>query len=127
MAPRPPNPNHPLVKARERVGYQQKVAADRLGISPNTLGRYERGERRPDSALLERMAQVYRVPIETLLAPASVSRGTHPVGTRVAEKSAVYGADIGPGDERGGLWVIEQMSLALADIARRLREATARK
>lgn len=125
MAPRPPNPDHPLVKARERVGYQQKVAASLLGISPNTLGRYERGERHPDAGLLERMAETYRVPIEALLTPASVPRETRGSVARVRERSPAYGADIGPGDERGGLWVIEQMSLALADIARRLREATA--
>lgn len=125
MAPRPPNPNHPLVRARTRIGYQQKDAASKLGVSPNTLGRYERGDRQPDAALLERMAKLYRVPVDDLLATASVPRETRSEHGRVREPSTVY--NVRGGGHRQTLLAIEQMALALAKVAREALDAQDKK
>jgi transcriptional regulator with XRE-family HTH domain len=86
MAPRPPNPNHPLVQARVRVGLEQGAAARALGVAANTLGRYERGQRRPPRKTLEAMAVLYRCPIDTLYATGSVPRETGAGTTETARR-----------------------------------------
>jgi DNA-binding XRE family transcriptional regulator len=43
-----------LVRHRTTPGLSQKEAAKRFGIDPGTLARWERGEREPASALLNR-------------------------------------------------------------------------
>lgn len=80
MAPKPPNPNSPFVKARRQTGLDQQVAAKKIGIAPNSLGRYERGERAPGHALLVKMAKLYLVDVNDLMPPASVPRDA-PAGT----------------------------------------------
>lgn len=108
----------------------QNEVARRLGIEPSALSRWLQGGN-ASYPLVVQVAESLGVPPERLwkgqvprrYAASPVPRGTH---ATVREPQRPY-PDIGPGDERGGLWVIEQMSLALADIARRLREATAPK
>jgi transcriptional regulator with XRE-family HTH domain len=76
MAPRPPNPNHPLVKARLRSGYQQKEVAKLVNVPANTLSRYERGDRIPSRSVLERLANLYGVTVEALYNADTVPRET---------------------------------------------------
>jgi ribosome-binding protein aMBF1 (putative translation factor) len=44
-----------LVRQRTSLGLSQKEMAGRLGVAPGTLARWERGEREPEGALLERV------------------------------------------------------------------------
>jgi Zn-dependent peptidase ImmA (M78 family) len=48
--------------ARQRLGFTQKAAAERLGIVQPVLSRIENGLSQADSALLMKAAQVYQVP-----------------------------------------------------------------
>ncbi|MFI5014864.1 MAG: ImmA/IrrE family metallo-endopeptidase [Hyphomicrobiales bacterium] len=48
--------------ARQRLGFTQKVASDRLGIVQPVLSRFENGMAAPDEAVLLKAAQVYGVP-----------------------------------------------------------------
>jgi Zn-dependent peptidase ImmA (M78 family)/transcriptional regulator with XRE-family HTH domain len=50
--------------ARQRLGFTQKVAAERLGIPQPVLSRIENSVAIADSALLMKAAQVYQVPVE---------------------------------------------------------------
>jgi len=44
-----------LVRQRTTLGLSQKEAAQRLGVDPGTLARWERGEREPTGAVLGRV------------------------------------------------------------------------
>ncbi|HML29737.1 MAG TPA: XRE family transcriptional regulator [Hyphomicrobium sp.] len=50
--------------ARQRKGFTQRYASERLGIVQPVLSRYENGISDPDDALLLKAAQVYEVPAE---------------------------------------------------------------
>jgi Zn-dependent peptidase ImmA (M78 family)/transcriptional regulator with XRE-family HTH domain len=50
--------------ARQRLGITQKAAASQLGVLQHVLSRFENCVATPDSALLMKAAQVYRVPRE---------------------------------------------------------------
>lgn len=118
----------------ERFGERgQSRAAKTLGVSKGSLSRMLRDPKVAKAVrrhTVERMERAVELPAGRLWDGDSesfseVSRKTSENSGGVRERAPSYGG-IGPGDERGGLWVIEQMSLALADIARRLREATSR-
>jgi transcriptional regulator with XRE-family HTH domain len=44
-----------LLRQRTTLGLSQKASAERLGIDPSTLAKWERGEREPTGALLTRV------------------------------------------------------------------------
>jgi transcriptional regulator with XRE-family HTH domain len=46
-----------LVRQRTSLGLSQKEAAERLGVDPGTLAKWERGEREPAGAFLARVKQ----------------------------------------------------------------------
>jgi Zn-dependent peptidase ImmA (M78 family)/transcriptional regulator with XRE-family HTH domain len=48
--------------ARQRLGLTQKAAAVQLGVLQNVLSRFENDVAQPDTALLMKASQVYRVP-----------------------------------------------------------------
>ena len=50
-----------LRSARVNKGYTQKEAAGRIGISEETLSRYERGKTFPSLEVIKRMEEVYGV------------------------------------------------------------------
>lgn len=56
-----------LKKARENKRLTQVEAAKILGISNGTLSGYERNYRDPDTAILEKMAELYEVNVDWLL------------------------------------------------------------
>ncbi len=59
-------------EAREDLGMQQTVLARRVGVAPNTIGRYESGERVPPVAMLEKIAKELRTePAEFLRGPGA--------------------------------------------------------
>lgn len=49
--------------ARQRLGFTQKLAAERLGLPQPVLSRMENGIADPDQPILERAAETYRVPV----------------------------------------------------------------
>ena len=66
-------------EAREDLGMQQTVLARRIGVAPNTIGRYESGERVPPVAMLERIARELRTePAEFLREPALLGKDRAP-------------------------------------------------
>lgn len=82
-------PRSPLRSARELSALSRAAAAEKLGISQETLRRYEIGEREPDGSTLLRMSQLYEQTVDELLGvPAGgptareVSRGTPNGGRR---------------------------------------------
>ncbi|MDQ3140824.1 MAG: helix-turn-helix domain-containing protein [Bacteroidota bacterium] len=52
---------------RQRFGYSQHDAAEKLGLPRTTLGDYERGYTEPNFDLLTRIAQLYQSSLEHLL------------------------------------------------------------
>ncbi len=50
-----------LRSARVNKGYTQKEAAGRIGISEETLSRYERGRTYPSVEVIKRMEEVYGI------------------------------------------------------------------
>ena len=55
-----------LAGARVNAGFGSSEAARLLGIGRTTLWQYERGKREPKRDIVERMSELYRVPIECL-------------------------------------------------------------
>ncbi len=66
------------VRRQKRLSLQAVEKASRLEFKASVLGAYERGERTISVPRLQRLAQLYRVPVEQLLPPelgeAPVSR-----------------------------------------------------
>lgn len=56
-----------LKTARELSGLLQKEAANKLGISVETLGNYERGKSYPDIPTLRKIEKLYGVPYSRLI------------------------------------------------------------
>lgn len=56
-----------LSKYREMRGLTKEDKATRLGVSPNTYGRYEKGEFEPKVEQWEQIAGILNVPLEELL------------------------------------------------------------
>ncbi|MBC7324860.1 MAG: helix-turn-helix transcriptional regulator, partial [Moorella sp. (in: Bacteria)] len=56
-----------LRKLREKRGLKQKEVAALLNLNPNTLSRYESGERTPDPQTLVKLANFYGVTTDYLL------------------------------------------------------------
>lgn len=59
--------NKKLRRLRENMGLQQKEVADRLGVNPSAVTRWETGEKRPDLVNLVKLADLYGVSIDYLL------------------------------------------------------------
>lgn len=55
------------IRARVHAGYNIRQAALALNVTPTHLGYVEAGNRRPSPALVKRMADLYGVPIASLL------------------------------------------------------------
>jgi len=50
-----------LTSVRERLGKSQKAVAERLGVSPSLVSKWEKGERKPDAAQIWQLARVFGV------------------------------------------------------------------
>lgn len=56
-----------LKQAREIKGYKQWEAAKLIGITPDTLRHYEKGESYPDIPILKKIEKVYGVRYSQLI------------------------------------------------------------
>lgn len=56
-----------LRRLRKQEGMTQPQLAQRLGISRSTISMYERGEREPDLAQLQRIADLFQADTDQLL------------------------------------------------------------
>lgn len=56
---------------RAQQGWTQPQLAQRLGVSRSTVSMYERGEREPDFAMLDRIADLFGVDANQLLGRAA--------------------------------------------------------
>jgi transcriptional regulator with XRE-family HTH domain len=54
------SPGKVLTMARKYRGFRQKDLARRLGVDPGTLGKWERDEKKPGGAFLERLEKFFR-------------------------------------------------------------------
>lgn len=60
-----------LAKARTESGLTQEQVANRLGVDPQTISRQERGANWPTLPRLIAFANLYAIPVATLLTPPS--------------------------------------------------------
>ena len=67
-----PNFNSVLRQLRKENDLTQGELAKKLGLAPSTIGMYERGEREPDFATLERISSFFCVGINFLLGKEEV-------------------------------------------------------
>lgn len=63
----PETMNVTLKQARELLKLRQAEAAEKIGVSPDTLGNYERGKSYPDIPVLRKIEEVYGVPYSRLI------------------------------------------------------------
>lgn len=56
-----------LKMARELKGLKQSEAAEKIGVSVDTLGNYERGKSYPDIPTLRKIEEVYGIPYDRLI------------------------------------------------------------
>lgn len=64
---KPPNMKMTLKTARELTKMTQYEAAQRIGVSPDTLGKYERGKSYPDIPMLRKIEKVYNVKYDQII------------------------------------------------------------
>ena len=62
-----------LAGYRQERGLTQDMVAERLGVEPETVSRFERGETLPSLVRLAEMAEVYEVPLEALVRGTSAN------------------------------------------------------
>lgn len=61
--------NHPRISmaaARVNAGLTQAAAAELLGVNRSTLVRYESGKTSPDWDVVNKMVDIYEIPIDYL-------------------------------------------------------------
>lgn len=64
---RPANMRMTLKTARELAGMTQSIAAQKIGVTEDTLGNYERGKTYPDIPVLRKIEDVYGVNYNQLI------------------------------------------------------------
>ena len=67
----PMGQNTAIVRARMARGFTQEQAAEKLGVSQPTYQRWEAGTRTPRAANLVKIAELYGVPMDSLLGEGS--------------------------------------------------------
>lgn len=59
--------NERLLKVRKEKKFSQEELACKLGVSRQTISRWEMGKTRPDAESVRKMSEVFQLPIEELL------------------------------------------------------------
>lgn len=58
--------NKTLAELREERGMTQRQLAEKLNISPGTIGMYETGKRNPPLSKAIKIAKLFNVPVENI-------------------------------------------------------------
>lgn len=80
-----------LVALRKENGYSQEVLAEKLGLSRQSISKWERAEASPDTDNLIALAQVYNMTLDELLGNGE---STPKKETKVKEKTPMTNAQI---------------------------------
>lgn len=80
-----------LVALRKEKGYSQEVLAEKLGLSRQSISKWERAEASPDTDNLIALAQVYNMTLDELLGN---DESTPKKETKVKEKTPMTNAQI---------------------------------
>ena len=56
-----------IKEQRKLVGITQRTMAQKLGVKPQTVWRWEKGTRKPDIVMIKKIASVLNCPLEKLL------------------------------------------------------------
>lgn len=56
-----------LKAARTNAGYTQQEAAEKLGVTPDTVGNWERGKSYPTALHIKKIENVYGIPYDNLI------------------------------------------------------------
>jgi transcriptional regulator with XRE-family HTH domain len=77
-------------EAREDLGMPQSVLARRVGVSRNSVGRYESGDRAPSLMMIEKIAHELRTePAELLREPVPLAQAPPETGPATAREPIV--------------------------------------
>ncbi|SIT41803.1 Transcriptional regulator, XRE family [Paraburkholderia piptadeniae] len=101
-----------LARARLAAGYAQELVAEHIGVNAETISRFERGAVLPTLPRLVELAELYQVPVSTLL------RRSSPRAIDLAEELADKLSHLNDADR---LWV----SQWLTELCERLRQSAA--
>lgn len=66
--------NKKIKQLREAQGLTQKDVADRLGVYPSAVTRWESGEKRPDLVNLVKLADMFDVSLDYLMGRTEVRK-----------------------------------------------------
>ena len=61
-----------LREIRQRLGLSQSELAKRLKVSQPTITLWENGERKPDIVMVKKIAHIFGVTVDELLAPIKI-------------------------------------------------------
>jgi len=61
-----------LAKLRKEAGMSQLELAEKLGVSQQTVSKYERGIREPDNATLVKLSEIFNCSIDYLLGRTNI-------------------------------------------------------
>lgn len=78
---------------RDQANLSQASAAQRIGVSTQTIGHYESGRVEPPLKALERLLPIYGVTSLAALADAADRMRAGASGTEVREAPMIYGSD----------------------------------
>ena len=56
-----------ILYLRKQAGYSQEVLAEKLGVTRQTLAKWESGESAPDVLHCDRLAEIFQVNIDDLI------------------------------------------------------------
>lgn len=80
---------------REKRGLKQQDIANALGISPQAVSKWERGENAPDIAVLASLAQLLGVTVDWLLAAHEARRDVFEAAVLVSSVNGAYDRSLG--------------------------------
>ncbi|MGN0689924.1 MAG: helix-turn-helix domain-containing protein [Oscillospiraceae bacterium] len=61
-----------LREIRQRAGVSQVALAKKLGVTSSTVTQWESGVRKPDIVMVKKIANVFGVTVDELLAPIKI-------------------------------------------------------
>ena len=97
----------PMQRARLAAGLRQSDVAEKVGVEPATIQRWETGQRTPNADALIKLAEIYGASVDEMLglAPAKLRAASLPIPSEEQLEEAIRGfaeaffPDLGPLDE----------------------------